>query len=111
MAEMGRQSTTHPPQTTQGPRRKTPTNGYNSCACYKADDANGLNNISGTTAITSHMLSCAVQQNVEQEMHVPMTLETLSDHCPPSTRQKRSWSGALEAVYLSVASYHHAFFA
>ena len=51
----------------------------------------------------------SLQEKLEQEMHVPITLDFLFHHDPPQRMQKKSWPGALETVSRCVAAYHHAF--
>ena len=50
-----------------------------------------------------------LQKRIEQEMHVPTTLDMLLHADPSEKMQKRSWSGNLESVSRCVAAHHHAF--
>ena len=51
----------------------------------------------------------SLQEKLEQEMLVPITLEILFHHDPPRRMQNKSWPGALETVSRCGAAYHHAF--
>ena len=50
-----------------------------------------------------------IQQHIEQETHVPVTLDMLLHAEPPPTKlQKRSWFSNLQSISRCVAGYHQA---
>ena len=65
--------------------------------------------ISSTWANAELISLSRIQQHIEQETHVPVTLEMLLHAEPPRTKhQKRSWWSNVESISRCVAGYHHA---
>ena len=66
--------------------------------------------ISPTWATSSLISLSRIQQHVERETHVPVTLEMLLHGDPQRWKyQKRSWWSSVESISRCVAGYHHAF--
>ena len=66
--------------------------------------------ISPTWANSTLISLSRIQQHVERETHVPVTLEMLLHGDPHRWKyQKRSWWSNVESVSRCVAGYHHAF--